>query len=197
MGVGIGLPWTWYLEMPALLWVGVFMTADRMSAPWEKSSIRLAAPERGLVVPAASGHSDVGVLCSNLLASVERGCLEGGHRDVLRDRRRWRRARLGVLVEPKGRPRCSRATTSRTRGDAQQPIGLATQHGQEPKRPRVIPVKTATASLARTGARLAGAAEGPGGDWQARSKVVSCPKVGPNCWLTYVRSSAGPSQPRN
>jgi hypothetical protein len=30
MGVGIGLPWTWYLEMPALLWVAVFMTADRM-----------------------------------------------------------------------------------------------------------------------------------------------------------------------
>jgi hypothetical protein len=30
MGVVLGLPWTWYLEMPALLWVAVFMTADRM-----------------------------------------------------------------------------------------------------------------------------------------------------------------------
>ncbi len=29
MGIGIGLPWTWYLMMPALLWVAAFMTVDR------------------------------------------------------------------------------------------------------------------------------------------------------------------------
>jgi hypothetical protein len=30
MGLGIGLPWTWYLVMPGIVWIAVFMTADRM-----------------------------------------------------------------------------------------------------------------------------------------------------------------------
>src|SRR6476469_8289378 len=30
MGVGMGLPWTWYLVMPGLLWIAAFMTIDRM-----------------------------------------------------------------------------------------------------------------------------------------------------------------------
>src|SRR5262245_53343180 len=30
MGVGIGLPWTWYLVMPGIGWIAAFMTADRM-----------------------------------------------------------------------------------------------------------------------------------------------------------------------
>jgi hypothetical protein len=30
MGVGIGLPWTWYLVIPGLVWIAAFMTADRM-----------------------------------------------------------------------------------------------------------------------------------------------------------------------
>src|SRR4051794_3866531 len=30
MGVGIGLPWTWYLVMPGIVWIGAFMTADRI-----------------------------------------------------------------------------------------------------------------------------------------------------------------------
>jgi hypothetical protein len=30
MGVGIGLPWTWYLVMPGIVWIAAFMTADRL-----------------------------------------------------------------------------------------------------------------------------------------------------------------------
>lgn len=30
MGLGMGLPWTWYLVIPGLVWIAVFMTADRM-----------------------------------------------------------------------------------------------------------------------------------------------------------------------
>src|SRR3954451_6737188 len=30
MGVGIGLPWTWYLVMPGIVWIGGFMTVDRI-----------------------------------------------------------------------------------------------------------------------------------------------------------------------
>jgi hypothetical protein len=30
MGVGIGLPWTWYLVMPGIVWIGAFMTVDRI-----------------------------------------------------------------------------------------------------------------------------------------------------------------------
>lgn len=29
MGVGIGLPWTWYLVIPGIVWIAAFMTADR------------------------------------------------------------------------------------------------------------------------------------------------------------------------
>jgi hypothetical protein len=29
MGVGIGLPWTWYLVMPGIVWIAAFMTVDR------------------------------------------------------------------------------------------------------------------------------------------------------------------------
>ena len=30
MGVGIGLPWTWYLVMPGIVWIAALMTADRI-----------------------------------------------------------------------------------------------------------------------------------------------------------------------
>jgi hypothetical protein len=31
LGVWIGLPWTWYLVMPGLVWIAAFVTADRRS----------------------------------------------------------------------------------------------------------------------------------------------------------------------
>ena len=30
MGVKLSLPWTWYLTVPALLWVAGYMLVDRM-----------------------------------------------------------------------------------------------------------------------------------------------------------------------
>src|ERR671916_752818 len=30
MGIGIGLPWSWYLMMPGIVWIGAFTTADRI-----------------------------------------------------------------------------------------------------------------------------------------------------------------------
>ncbi len=126
MGIGIGLPWTWYPMMPALLLGrrvhdgrlgrarggGGQGRATRLMRGVECSLAEvehqiLAATERGLVVPAAPGHPDIGVPRPDLLAHVEREHLGGGHRYVLRGRHRWGRLRLGLLAQPKGRPRCS------------------------------------------------------------------------------------------
>jgi hypothetical protein len=30
MGVGMGLPWTWYLVIPGIVWIGAFMSLDRI-----------------------------------------------------------------------------------------------------------------------------------------------------------------------
>ena len=87
MGVGIGLPWTWYLVMPGIVWIAAFMTADRMHSaaaegragraarpggeelPGRGRAPDLAAPERALVVPPAAGRPDAGVLRPHLLAA--------------------------------------------------------------------------------------------------------------------------------
>jgi hypothetical protein len=54
MGVGIGLPWTWYLVMPGLLWIAAFMTTDRI-----RQRRRRALPGDPLVRGVASYLADV------------------------------------------------------------------------------------------------------------------------------------------
>src|SRR4051794_18269005 len=54
MGVGIGLPWTWYLMMPGLVWIAAFMTVDRM---WQRR--RGALPGDPLVRGVESSLAEV------------------------------------------------------------------------------------------------------------------------------------------
>src|SRR4051812_8342926 len=44
MGVGMGLPWSWYLVMPGLVWVAAFLTIDR-----RRQKRRRAGPGEPLV----------------------------------------------------------------------------------------------------------------------------------------------------
>ena len=37
MGIGMSLPWTWYLTVPALLWIAGFMLVDRRLHPQRPS----------------------------------------------------------------------------------------------------------------------------------------------------------------
>jgi hypothetical protein len=54
MGVGIGLPWTWYLVMPGIVWIGAFMTADRI-----RQGRRRALPGEPLVRGVQSSLDEV------------------------------------------------------------------------------------------------------------------------------------------
>jgi hypothetical protein len=54
MGVGMGLPWTWYLVMPGIVWIGAFMTVDRMI-----QGKRRALPGEPLVRGVKSSLADV------------------------------------------------------------------------------------------------------------------------------------------
>ena len=53
MGVGIGLPWSWYLVIPGLVWIAAFMTIDRMRQR------RRAGPGDSLVRGMESALADV------------------------------------------------------------------------------------------------------------------------------------------
>jgi hypothetical protein len=54
MGVGIGLPWTWYLVMPGIVWIGAFMTVDRI-----RQGRRRALPDDPLVRGVESSLAEV------------------------------------------------------------------------------------------------------------------------------------------
>src|SRR4051794_14562102 len=54
MGVGIGLPWTWYLMIPGIVWIAVFMTADQM-----RQRRRRAGPDAPLVRGVESALAEV------------------------------------------------------------------------------------------------------------------------------------------
>jgi hypothetical protein len=54
MGVWIGLPWTWYLVMPGIVWIAAFMTADRM-----RQRRRRAGPDAPLVRGVESSLAEV------------------------------------------------------------------------------------------------------------------------------------------
>ena len=141
MGVGIGLPWTWYLVMPGIVWIAAFMTADRM-----RQRRRRALPGEPLVRGVESSLAEVEhqiwllrnvhwwyllPLAVPMLAffahtfwqAVEGERLGGGRRDVLRDRRRRGRLRLDLLDQPEGRPLDSRAAPPGAGGPAREPQG--------------------------------------------------------------------------
>jgi hypothetical protein len=54
MGVGIGLPWSWYLVIPGLLWIAAYMTIDRM-----RQKKRRAGPGDSLARGVESALADV------------------------------------------------------------------------------------------------------------------------------------------
>jgi hypothetical protein len=54
MGVGLGLPWSWYLVIPGFLWIAAFMTIDRM-----RQKRRRAGPGDSLVRGVESALADV------------------------------------------------------------------------------------------------------------------------------------------
>jgi hypothetical protein len=54
MGVRMGLPWTWYLVMPGIVWIGAFMTADRL-----RQNRRRALPGESLVRGVRSSLAEV------------------------------------------------------------------------------------------------------------------------------------------
>ena len=54
MGVGMGLPWTWYLEIPGIVWIGAFMTFDRV-----RQKLRRSLPDDSLVRGVESSLADV------------------------------------------------------------------------------------------------------------------------------------------
>ncbi|WP_337176092.1 hypothetical protein [Paludisphaera sp.] len=54
MGVGMGLPWSWYLVIPGLLWIAAFMTIDRM-----RQKKRRAGPGDSLVRGVEGAMADV------------------------------------------------------------------------------------------------------------------------------------------
>jgi len=54
MGVGLRLPWSWYLVIPGLLWIAAFMTIDRM-----RQNKRRAGPGDSLVRGVESALADV------------------------------------------------------------------------------------------------------------------------------------------
>jgi hypothetical protein len=54
LGVGLGLPWSWYLVIPGLLWIAAFMTIDRL-----RRKKRRAGPGDSLVRGVGSALAEV------------------------------------------------------------------------------------------------------------------------------------------